>query len=190
MMYATLVSSDPRSSSITRQKRLITVLAIALLLACTDLRSAQPFDSAPFDSAQGRQGKPFDSTEGRPWRDAPEYLRLFAPVAHREDYRAYVSALGLDETLRAVLADPAVQRPSGAWEPRPMIPFDAFGRTGSYNRWQLAGLYGSRRARVARGPRVDHGQSESWMLVAPYPDPALQHLEPGTLIIVLKIPPA
>jgi len=28
------------------------------------------------------------------------------------------------------------------------------------------------------------------MLVAPYPDPTLQHLEPGTLIIVLKIPPA
>jgi hypothetical protein len=166
MMYATLVSSDPRSSSITRQKRLITGLALALLLACTDLRSAQP------------------------WRDAPEYLRLFAPVAHREGYRAYVSPLGLDETLKAVLADPAVQRPSGAWEPRPMIPFDAFGRTGSYNRWQLAGLYGSRRARVARGPRVDHGQSESWMLVAPYPDPALQRLEPGTLIIVLKIPPA
>jgi hypothetical protein len=44
---------------------------------------------------------------------------------------------------------------------------------------------------VARGPRVvDHGRSESWMLVAPYPDPALQHLEPGTLIIVLTIPPA
>lgn len=157
-------------------------LLIALLLACTDLRSAQPFDAA--------QGRPVDSTQGQPWRDAPEYLRLFAPVAHREDYRAYVSPLGLDETLKAVVADPAVQRPSGAWAPRPMIPFDAFGRTGGYNRWQLAGLYGSRRARVARGPRVDHGQSESWILVTPYPDPALQHLEPGTLIIVLKIPPA
>ena len=175
MMYATLVSWDRQSGSITRRsRRLIGGLFIALLLACTDLRSAQPFDS----------------TQGRPWRDAPEYLRLFTPVAHRGDYRAYVSPRGLDETLKSVLADPAVQRPSGAWEPRPMIPFDTFGRTGGYNRWQLAGLYGSRRARVARGPRVDHGQSESWMLVAPYPDPALQRLEPGTLIIVLKIPPA
>jgi hypothetical protein len=152
------------------------------VLACTDLRSAEPFDAAPFDSAQGRQS--------RPWREAPEYVPLFAPLAHRENYRAYVSPVGLDETLTRLLADPAVQRPSGAWEPRSMIPFDAFGRTGSYNRWKLAGLYGSRRARVARGPRLDHGQSESWMLVAPYPDPALQRLEPGTLIIVLTIPPA
>jgi hypothetical protein len=190
MMYATLVSSDPRSSSIARRKRLITGLVIALLLACTDLRSAQPFDSTPFDSAQGRPSDSAQGRQGRPWRDAPEYLRLFAPLAHREDYRVYVSPLGLDETLKAVLADPAVHRPSGAWDPRPMIPFDAFGRTGSYNRWQLAGVYGSRRARVARGPRDDHGRSESWMLVAPYPDPALQHLEPGTLIIVLTIPPA
>jgi hypothetical protein len=145
---------------------LIAGLVIAPLLACTDLRSAEP------------------------WREAPDYVRLFAPLAHRDNYRAYVSPLGFDETLKALLADPAVQGPPGAWEPRLMIPFDAFGRTGSYNRWKLAGLYGSRRARVARGPRVDRGQSESWMLVAPYPDPALQRLEPGTLIIVLTIPPA
>ena len=175
-------------------------MVAACVLACTDLRSAEPFDSAPsdsapfdsapFDSAQGRQGR--QGRQGkpdRPWRDAPEYLRLFAPAAHRDDYRAYVSPLGLDETLKALLADPAIQQPPGAWEPQPVIAFDAFGRSGGYNRWKLAGLYGSRRARVARGPRVDHGQLESWMLVAPFPDPALLHLEPGTLIIVLKIPP-
>jgi hypothetical protein len=182
MMYATLFSWDRRSRSITRRPARFIAGLVACVLSCTDLRSAEPFDAA--------QGRPVDPTQGRPWRDAPEYLRLFAPAAHRDDYRAYVSPLGLDETLTALLADPAVQRPSGAWEPRSMVPFDAFGRTGSYNRWKLAGLYGSRRARVARGPRVDHGQSESWMLVAPYPDPALQHLEPGTLIIVLTIPPA
>jgi hypothetical protein len=162
------------------------VLAVCVL-TCTDLRSAasldeRPFDVAPFDSAQGKQG--------RPWREAPEYVPLFAPSAHRENYRAYVSPLGLDETLTALMADPAVQRLAGAWEPKTMIPFDAFGRTGSYNRWKLAGLYGSRRARVARGPRVDHGRTESWMLVTPYPDPSLQRLETGTLIIVLTIPPA
>jgi len=181
-MYATLFSWDRRSRSIARRPARFIAGLVACVLSCTDLRSAEPFDFA--------QGRPIDAAQGRPWRDAPEYLRLFAPAAHRDDYRAYVSPLGLDETLNALLADPAVQRPSGAWEPQSMIPFDAFGRTGSYNRWKLAGLYGSRRARVARGPRVDHGQSESWMLVAPYPDPALQHLEPGTLIIVLTIPPA
>jgi hypothetical protein len=167
MMYATLVSWDRQSRSIPRRSRaaVAVVLGFAVLF-CTDLRSAEP------------------------WREAPEYVHLFAPAAQREHYRAYVSPLGLDETLKALLADPAIQRPPGAWVPQSVIAFDAFGRSGSYNRWKLAGLYGSRRARVARGPRVDLGQSESWMLVAPYPDPALQHLEPGTLIIVLKIPPA
>jgi hypothetical protein len=170
MMYATFFSWDRQSRSISRRTWVIAGLVAASVLACTDLRSAE--------------------SPGRPWREAPEYLPLFAPAAHRDDYRVYVSPLGLDETLKALLADPAIQQPPGAWEPQSVIAFDAFGRSGGYNRWKLAGLYGSRRARVARGPRVDHGQSESWMLVAPFPDPALLHLEPGTLIIVLKIPPA
>jgi len=123
-------------------------------------------------------------------RDAPEYLSLFTPLVHRDAYRAYVSPLSLDDTIRLLQADPAILRPPGAWQPEAMIPFDAFGRTGSYNRWKLAGLYGSRRARVARGPRIDNGRAESWTLVAPYPDPALSRLEPGTLILVLRIPPA
>src|SRR5262245_59425238 len=125
MMYATLFSWDRRPKSISRRPtRLIAALIAAGVLVCTDLRSAGPLSGV----------------EGR---EAPEYLPLFAPVAHRDAYRAYVSPLGLDETLKAVLADPAVQRPPGAWEPQSMIPFDAFGRTGSYNRWKLAGLYGS-----------------------------------------------
>jgi hypothetical protein len=183
MMYATLLSSGRQSSSIARRRTPLTApLLIALILACTELRSAESLDFA--------RDRPVDSTQGRPWRDAPEYLPLFTPLVHRENYRAYVSPLGLDETLKTLLADPAVQRPPGAWDPQPMIAFDAFGRSGSYNRWKLAGLYGSRRARVARGPRVDHGQTESWMLVTPYPDPSLQRLDPGTLLIVLTIPPA
>lgn len=166
MMYATHVSwiALRRTSSITRPLRLALALAtIAGLLTCTELRSAET------------------------WRDAPEYLSLFAPPAHRDAYRTYVSPLGLEETLQVLQADVGILRPPGAWQPQAMIPFDAFGRTGSYNRWKLAGLYGSRRARVARGPRVDNGRAESWMLVSPYPDPALEHLEPGTLILVLRI---
>ena len=174
MMYATLVSSKPVSKpdsqprSITRAtSRLLTAL---LVLVCTDLRSA----------AQGATSL---------WREAPEYVRLFAPAAQRDAYRAYVSPQGLEDTLQLLLADAAVLRPPGAWEPQAMIPYDAFGMTGSYNRWNVAGLYRSRRARVARGPRLDQGQLESLTLVAPYPDVALQRLEPGTLIIVLRIPP-
>jgi hypothetical protein len=184
MMYATTISlGSVRPSSITRLAGAFLAAAAALFgAACTDLRAAESFDFA--------QDKPPDSAQGRPWFDAPEYLALFAPAAHRDAYRAYRSPLSLDDTLRALLAEPGVQQPAGAWQVQTVIPFDAFGRTGSYNRWQLAGLYGSRRVRVARGPRLDRGQAESWTLVAPYPDPALRRLESGTLIIVLRVPPA
>jgi hypothetical protein len=173
MMYATLISSKPVSkpglqpSSITRS--IVGILAALVALACTNLRLVGQ------DSSQ-------------PWRDAPEYVRLFAPSSQRTAYRAYVSSQGLEATLNRLLTDPAVLRPPGAWTPRAMIPYDAFGLSGSYNRWKVAGLYRSRRAQVARGPRLDQGQMESWTLIAPYPDVSLQRLEPGTLIIVLRVP--
>jgi hypothetical protein len=164
------------------------VIGAALtVLACTDLRpTAQPWATAQ-PSAMAQPSAPSTGlTAG--WRDAPEYVRLFAPQAEREAYRAYVSPLGLDAILGQISGDPAFLHPPGAWTPQAMIPYDAFGLSGGYNRWKVAGLYRSRRARVARGPRLDQGQAESWTLIAPYPDAALQRLEPGTLIIVLRIP--
>jgi len=158
------------------QPRSITLaLAVQAVLVCTVLRPAaqQAGPSAPLRTS---------------WREAPEYVRLFAPPAQQAAYRAYVSPVGLEATLKAITADPAVLHPPGAWTPQAMIPYDAFGLSGSYNRWKVAGLYRSRRAQVARGPRLDQGELESWTLIAPYPDEALQRLETGTLIIVLRMP--
>jgi hypothetical protein len=159
-------------SSITRPT--LGILAALVVLACTDLRSQIAFS----------QGDPFT------WSEAPEYVSLFAPQAHRTHYRAYLSPGDIGATLQQLFNDSGVLRPPGAWEPQPMIPYDAFGVSGGYNRWKVAGLYRSRRAYVSRGPRMNEGQMESWTLIAPYPDTALQRLEPGTLIIVLRIPPA
>ena len=161
-------SSQPRS--ITR------ALAALAVLVCTDLRPAAQLSDGP--STALRAG----------WREAPQYISLFVPQTQRAAYRAYVSPLGVEATLKQLTADPAILRPPGAWRPQAMIPYDAFGLSGSYNRWKVAGLYRSRRAQVARGPRVDQGQMESWTLISPYPDEALQRLESGTLIIVLRIP--
>jgi len=164
-----------KSSSITRPRAgLFTALAV---LACTDLRAVP---QAPTDgpSTMLRAG----------WREAPEYVSLFAPAARRGAYRAYVSPTGLEATLKRLVDDPAVLHPPGAWRPQAMVAYDAFGLSGGYNRWKVAGLYRSRRVQVARGPRLDQGHTESWTLIAPYPDVALQRLEPGTLIIVLRIP--
>jgi hypothetical protein len=172
-MYATFFpffGSQP--TSITRRlgRSLVGAAAAALVLTCTDLRSAEP------------------------WTPAPDYVDLFAPRAYRAAYRAYISPMTIEATRDALLTDAAILRPPGSWTPQDLIPYDAFGRTGSYNRWKVAGLYRSRRARVIRGPRADGaperaGQLESWTLISPYPDVRLERLEPGTLILVLRIAP-
>jgi hypothetical protein len=121
--------------------------------------------------------------------DAPEYLRLFAPRAHRDTYRTAVSPLPLDAVLASLAEDDALVRDGGAWRPRHELPQDAFGRSGDYNLWTLNRLYGAVQPRVARGPRLQEGRlAESWILVSPYPDPSMTRLEPGTLRIIVSIP--
>ena len=169
-------SSQPRS--------IARALAALAVLVCTDPRPAAQLSDGP---STGLRAGPSTALRAG-WREAPQYISLFVPQTQRAAYRAYVSPLGVEATLKQLTADPAILRPPGAWTPQAMIPYDAFGLSGSYNRWKVAGLYRSRRAQVARGPRVDQGQRESWTFISPYPDETLQRLESGTLIIVLRIP--
>jgi hypothetical protein len=125
-----------------------------------------------------------------PWRDAPEFTQVFAPVAHRASYRASVSPAQLDAVLAGLADDPDLVRTPGAWTARPQPPLDAFGRSGTYDRWKLARLYGARQPRVARGARGEGGRiTESWTLVSPYPSADFSRLESGTLRIALTLPP-
>jgi hypothetical protein len=135
-------------------------------------------------------GVPLEGQAGVRWQPAPDYLALFAPTGPRRGaYHAFVSPLDLDAVLQRLRGEPGALSPPGAWEPRPELPFDAFGQTGRYDRWQLVEVYGARRARVARGPRgTDRRVTEIWTLVSPYPDPSLTRLEPGTLLLVLRLP--
>jgi hypothetical protein len=125
-----------------------------------------------------------------PWREVPAYLALLAPAGGRDTaYRIYASPLDLDAVLRGLKVDTALVRTPGAWQPRPMLPADAFGRAGRYDRSAMARVYGARQPRVARGARLANGRVvESWTLISPYPDAALQRLEPGTLLVVLRVP--
>jgi hypothetical protein len=132
-------------------------------------------------------GAPLGSAE--PWRDAPEFTRVFAPVAHRESYRASVSPAQLEAVLAGLADDPDLVRTPGAWTARLQPALDAFGRSGTYDRWKLARLYGARQPRVARGARMEGGRiAESWTLLSPYPSGDFTRLEPGTLRLVVRIP--
>ena len=124
------------------------------------------------------------------WQEAPAFRRLFAAAGPRGDaYSTFVSPLDLDAVLTELQRDPALLRPPGAWQAQALLPLDAFGQTGTYDRWAVLRLYGAQRARVARGPRTRDGRVvESWTLISPYPDATLQRLEPGTLLIVLRAP--
>jgi hypothetical protein len=122
-------------------------------------------------------------------REAPEYVRLFGPRRrHTGDYRAYVFPLDLDTLLRRLQPDPSLLHPPGAWTPAALLPSDAFGQTGSYERSKVARLYGARRVMVARGPAGAAGRPvQAWTLISPYPDTNLERLETGTLLIVLNL---
>jgi hypothetical protein len=124
------------------------------------------------------------------WRDAPDYLALFAPVNHRPDYRIDVTSANLDQVLADVRDDPALVQASGAWEARGESAQDAFGTAGPFNKWLLTQAYGSRQARVARGTRTDRGRVvEAWTLISPYPSTDLRTLHSGTMRLILNVAP-
>jgi hypothetical protein len=151
----------------------VTVLAAAL--AASAALAAMTAAAAPVPRGQ--------------WREAPAYLPLFAAAGARSAaYRAYVSPLDIPAVLKTLEQDAGLLRTPGSWQPRALLPGDAFGQTGRYDRWKLARLYGARRPTVARGPvGADGTVTEAWTLISPYPDPALERLEEGTLLIVLSL---
>lgn len=121
------------------------------------------------------------------WTESAAHVRLFAPLAHQAEYRAFVSHAALDEVLRRISA--AQPGPPGAWRPDPVSPLDAFGSSGSYNRFQLVRSYLGTKPRTAHGPWTTADGLESWTLVSPHPNAALDAVEPGTLLLARRVPP-
>jgi hypothetical protein len=99
---------------------------------------------------------------------------LFAPRPGLGRYEVCVSADQLDAARPEGMKYGEIER---------LEPLDAFGRAGGYDRSKLVRLYGGRRVAVVRGWRQDAGRFASVTLLSPYPDAALTHLEPGTMII-------
>ena len=124
------------------------------------------------------------------WREAADYVSVFAPVGRADAYGIAVTSTGLNEVLEELGADPALVRTPGAWSVRAESATDVFGTAGRYNRWLLARLYGSRPVHVARGARADRGRVvEAWTLISPYPSADLRALHPGTMRLILNVSP-
>jgi hypothetical protein len=123
------------------------------------------------------------------WQEGAGYLSLFAPFGTRAAaYHIFVTMLPIDALLGRLTHDSSLLHPPGAWVPASVLPADAFGQTGGYDRSRLARVYGARRPVVAHGPRGTAGRPmEAWTLVSPYPSLDLTRLEPGTMLIVVDL---
>ena len=82
-----------------------------------------------------------------------------------------------NDAAAPAIADASLVRAPGAWKPRPLLPLDAFGLAGRYDRrsWPVSTAHASRTSPAA--PRAEDGRVvESWTLISPYPDAALRRL--------------
>ena len=122
------------------------------------------------------------------FRRAPGFLPVFTPQRHRDAYTTWVAPLPIDDVLRRLEPVPQLLHPPESWRATPTLPVDAFGDSGTYDKSRLTRLYGATRVMVARGPVAPlSAPAETWTLLSPYPSPALDHLERGTLLIILRL---
>jgi hypothetical protein len=56
-----------------------------------------------------------------PWREAPAYVALFAPVNQRESYSAAVSRASLDDVLAHINDDASAGQAPGSWQARRLV---------------------------------------------------------------------
>jgi hypothetical protein len=145
-------------------------------------RSADTEHETPFDAPAEQILTGLDG-----WREARDYVALFAPAAHASQYRAFISSDPLETVLHGIVATNR-DSPPGAWAIEALGPLDAFGTEGGYRPYALARLYTAGPARVARGPHASADGFDAWTLISPYPDAAFTRLSRGTLLLVLRVP--
>ncbi len=126
------------------------------------------------------------------WSEA--HRRLFTPFgAPSGAYLVKVVPSPMSGARREVMGALGVAEPSGEvkggpWSVKRLEVAEAFGASGPYEPTRLARLFNGKRAEVCRGPVVRDGRTvASVTLISPYPDATLSRLEPGTLVIVLRL---
>jgi len=117
----------------------------------------------------------------------PDLARMFTPLTAPAGVYAVTTtseAIGaLAAALKACDAAPA----PGAWALTRQEAHEAFGQAGIYNRARLAQLFGGRRLTVIRGSVARAGELDAYTLISPYPNAALDRIESGTMVIVVRV---
>ena len=117
----------------------------------------------------------------------PDLARMFTPLSAPVGVYAVSTtteaASALASALKACDAAPA----EGAWTLTKQEAHEAFGQAGIYDRARLAQLFGGRRLTVVRGSLARPGEIDAYTLISPYPTAALDRIEPGTMVIVVRL---
>jgi len=127
-----------------------------------------------------------------PWQADDRLRRLFTPPAMPAGtYRVFVTGQSIEKVsdhYRTRAHGPTESAPSEGWRPAPQSFGEALGPTAVYDRSKVGRLYRGRSPRVARG-MVRRGDAiEAVVVISPYPDASLARLDPGTMIVVFRVP--
>lgn len=119
---------------------------------------------------------------------SPAHAVLFAPPGRAGLFAFATTRERLDDVVAYYREHwPSPDRRS--WMVERSGPNDVFDGAALFDRARLARLYGGRPIRVARGPMIENGRvTHTVLLVSPYPEPDLEHLNPGTLIMTVRVP--
>jgi hypothetical protein len=110
----------------------------------------------------------------------PLLTRLFTPPhPQRGEYEVCTTP----DAIEQIVAEGGPGNGVHYAEIEALLPAEALGAAGPYDRSAVARLYGARRPSVARGWRQLGDRFESVTLVSPYPDASLTRLERGTMVI-------
>jgi hypothetical protein len=157
-------------------RRGLVVVGLCLMAAGT---------APPIRAGQARSIGSLPSEIGSP----DETLRLlFTPASFPAGtfsvYRSGAPIRRLAGLLKALDPRPA----EGAWRVENAGVFDAFGAEGPYDKPRLALLFGGASPSVARGSLVTATGRVALTLISPVPNPSLDSLREGTMVIVAKLP--
>jgi hypothetical protein len=117
----------------------------------------------------------------------PDLARLFTPLTAPAGVYAVSTTTEAVGALASALKACDTTPVEGAWAPTRQEAHEAFGQAGIYDRARLAQLFGGRRLTVIRGSLARASELDAYTLISPYPNAALDRIEPGTMVIVVRV---